>query len=147
MLISSHFKKIEQCDRVVTLLDPEQDFELWFWAAMVGGTNAVNAALHHVGLTIEETGFPSQPGVFFVPEGDGYIQVADRAGDILHVGRPPVQGHIPPDLQTMMDAMETIEQYRDPCTRGEMEITADVIASCRAAYDTCLRHMHELFKD
>jgi hypothetical protein len=147
MMISSHLEKISQCEKVMALLDPEQDFELWFWAVMVGGTNAVNAGLHHVGLTIEETSFPSQPGVFFLPEGNGYIQAADRIADILHVGRPAVQGNIPIGLQAMMNAMEVIERYRDPCTRGEMAITADVIASCKTAYDTCLRHMQNLLKD
>ena len=32
-------------------LHPMDDFELWFWAAMNAGTHAVNAALHHAGVT------------------------------------------------------------------------------------------------
>lgn len=147
MLNSSHLQKIVQCESVMARLDPEEDFELWFWAAMVGGTNAVNMALHHAKVTTEETAFPSQPGVYFVPVGDGYDQVVDRRGDILHVGRPPIEGDIPPDVQVMMTSMEVIEQYRDPCTRGDMPVTADVISSCLAAYDTCMKQLRLVLKE
>lgn len=125
------------------LLDPHEDFELWFWAAMVGGTNAVNAALHHAGLTPGECAYPSQPGVYFIPGVEGYTQVAGKVGDVLHVGRPAVEGPIPPQVKVMMDAMEVIEAYRDPCTRGDMQITAEVIEHCQEAYRTCITQMQK----
>jgi len=38
----------------------------------------------------------------------------------------------------MMHAMEVIEQYRDPCVRGDRAPTADIVAECDAALRECL---------
>ena len=95
MIIGSHLEKIERLNDLRARLDPNDDFELWFWSTMVAGTNAVNAALHHVGITPAESAFPSQPGVYYVPaggDGDRYKPVLKALGDILHVGRPPIPG-------------------------------------------------------
>jgi hypothetical protein len=140
MFISSHLQKIERFESARRRLDPHEDFELWFWATMLGGTNAVNAALHDAGITPAESAFPSQPGVYHVPAADGaHVSVLKSHGDVLHVGRPPIAEPVPQDIGRMMAAMDVIESYRDPCTRGEMEITDKVIAACRDAYDECLR--------
>lgn len=140
MHIPAHLEKIERFELARSRLDPLEDFELWFWATMMAGTNAVNAALHHTGLTPAEAAYPSQPGVYHValPQG-GHEPRLKASGDVLHVGRPPVPGPVPPDIQRMMDAMERIEQYRDPCTRGDMHITPQVVSECADAYDECLR--------
>jgi hypothetical protein len=87
--------------------------------------------------------FPSQPGVYYVPgntvsDAAGYKPVLKAIGDVLHVGRPPIPQPVPSDLQAMMKAMERIEQFRDPCTRGDMAINAEVIGVCENAYLQCL---------
>lgn len=143
MLIASHLDKIRSLEAVRARLEPIEDFELWFWATMVAGTNAVNAALHQAGITPAESAFPSQPGVYTVPADGGWRSVLKPLGDVLHVGRPPIAAPVPPDIAAMMRAMERIEAYRDPCTRGDMDITPAVIEDCSAAYEECLRLMRQ----
>lgn len=142
MLIASHLKKIEGFESVVSRLEPLQDFELWFWSLMVSGTNAVNAALHHAGITPEESAFPTQPGVYLVASDGGWKPVLKEAGDVLHVGRPAIEGPVPQDIQRMMHAMERIETWRDPCTRGDTEPTPAIVAACLAAYQECVDLLH-----
>ena len=142
MIVSSHLEKIARLSDLRGRLDPIEDFELWFWSTMVAGTNAVNAALHNAGITAGESAFPSQPGVYHVPVAgrDGeYRPVLKAMGDVLHVGRPPIPVPVPADIAEMMRDMETIEHYRDPCTRGDMAIDAGIVASCDRAYANCLR--------
>jgi hypothetical protein len=144
MHIASHLEKIERFESARRRLDPLEDFELWFWATMVSGTNAVNAALHHAGVTPAESAFPSQPGVYHVPQAHGEtLAVLKELGDVLHVGRPPIKAPVPEDIAAMMRAMDRIEAYRDPCTRGEMDINLQVVADCEGAYDQCLRLMNK----
>jgi hypothetical protein len=139
MLISSHLDKINRLNDVRRRLDPLADFELWFWSTMVAGTNAVNAALHQAGLTPEESAFPSQPGVYYVLKDAGYQPVLKAKGDVLHVGRPPIEGPVPEDVHLMMEAMEQIEKYRDPCTRGDTNPSAEIVERCETAYRQCLQ--------
>ncbi|BAT61830.1 hypothetical protein GJW-30_1_04392 [Variibacter gotjawalensis] len=140
MMITSHRDKIARLNSLRARLDPLEDFELWFWSTMTAGTNAVNAALHHAGLTKEESAFPSQPGVYSVATGDSgnaFRSELRALGDVLHVGRPPVPGTIPPDIAEMMTVMEIIEHYRDPCTRGDMAIDRQTVSACDKAYLRC----------
>jgi len=137
MHIASHLEKMERLESVMGRLDPLGDFELWFWATMVSGTNAVNAALHHAGITPAESAFPSQPGVYSVLSADGERSVLKELGDVLHVGRPPIKAPVPGDIRRMMKAMETIEAYRDPCTRGDMDPSDEIVSTCLDAYRQC----------
>jgi hypothetical protein len=141
MIIASHLEKIARLNDLRGRLDPIEDFELWFWSTMTAGTNAVNAALHHAGITPGESAFPSQPGVYYVPfagQAESYRPVLKSIGDVLHVGRPPIAAPVPADISEMMREMEVIEHYRDPCTRGDMAINADIVGSCDKAFTTCL---------
>lgn len=137
MLVSSHLEKINSFEAAMALLDPLEDFELWFWSAMVSGTNAVNAALHVAKITPAEHAYPSQPGVYYVRDAQGYRPALKELGDVLHVGRPHIRAPVPPDIHRMMEAMEKIEAFRDPCTRGDMEPTAEIVRVCDAAYREC----------
>jgi hypothetical protein len=120
------------------------DFELWFWAGMNAGTHAVNAALHEAGITRAEDVYPTQPGVYLVPQGDGGLRPAFRPlGDILHVGRPKVEGPVPEDIAQMMQAMEIIEHHRDPCIRGEREPTAAIADECTHALREVLEALEQ----
>lgn len=144
MHIASHLEKIGRFESARWRLDPLEDFELWFWATMCSGTNAVNAALHHAGVTPAESAFPSQPGVYQAPQAQGEPRaVLKELGDVLHVGRPPIKAPVPEDIAAMMKAMDRIEAYRDPCTRGEMDINPQVVADCEGAYELCLSLMKQ----
>lgn len=139
MQISSHIEKIRKFEALMSRLDPLRDFELWFWAAMNAGTNAVNASLHHYGLTRDDDVFPTQPGVYLVPQANGELSLRHhKLGDILHVGRPKLSVPVPDDVAAMMTAMETIEQYRDPCVRDDREPTQAIVDECDEALRTCL---------
>ncbi|MBS0337204.1 MAG: hypothetical protein JSS40_10405 [Proteobacteria bacterium] len=139
MNIASHLDKIDRFEKLRARLDTMGDFELWFWAAMNAGTNAVNAALHHAGATLADDVFPTQPGVYLVPCKDGKLEPAFRPpGDVLHVGRPKIEGPLPDDVNAMMQAMEVIEHHRDPCIRGERDATPEIAAECAQALEKVL---------
>lgn len=147
MLISAHIDKIHRLNGLRQRLDPLDDFELWFWSSMLGGTNAVNAALHHAGITPEENAFPSQPGVFYMWIVDEYKPVLKGLGDILHVGRPPIVSPLPEDIAVMMEQMEQIEAHRDPCVRGTTHPTSTIIEQCTASYLECMAILKRRFPE
>lgn len=144
MLIAAHSQKIDRLMQTRSRLDPQADFELWFWAGMNAGTQAFNAALHHAGLTREERAFAMQPGVYLVPQPDGSLAPELRAsGDVLHVGRPVIEAALPPDVQRIAHAMERMEHYRDPCVREGVAPTPAIIETCAQALDECLSILTE----
>jgi len=135
----SHLEKIARLQALRQRLDPLQDFALWFWAGMTAGTQAVNAALHQANVTLDDDVFPAQPGVYLVGQADGSLKPClHPLGDVLHVGRPKVEGPVPPDVAEMMEEMETIEHYRDPCLREGLAPTADIVRICVTALTHCL---------
>jgi len=139
MNIASHLEKIRRLQSLRGRLQPLEDFELWFWSTMTAGTHAVNAALHDAGVTPQESAFPSQPGVYLVDDGaGGHAPALRAAGDVLHVGRPPIAAPVPRDVQDMMDAMEIIESYRDPCVRDGLVPTPEIVDRCDTAYRRCM---------
>lgn len=139
MHIADHALKISRLDALRGRLDPLADFELWFWATMSAGTHAVNAALHAAGVTRESAAFAMQPGVYLVAQGDGTLAPAVAPlGDVLHVGRPPIEAKVPADVEALMHAMEEIEQYRDPCVRGGQRPTPAIVQTCEDAFARCL---------
>ena len=134
MRIDSHVAKVTKLDALRARLDPDADFEIWFWATMTLGTHAVNAALHHCGVTAEDDAFATQPGVYLVSGHGGALEPAFRPlGDVLHVGRPAVDAPVPTDVADMMQAMEVIEHHRDPCIRGERAPTPAIARECDQA--------------
>ena len=139
-----HIEKIEKLGSLRGRLDPIDDFELWFWAGMTAGTHAVNAALHHAGATCDDDVFPTQPGVYLVPQEDGSLKASFRPlGDVLHVGRPRVETPVPEDVAAMMRDMELVERYRDPCLREGMVPTPGIVVECDAALLRCLQRLHD----
>jgi hypothetical protein len=142
MKTSFHLSQIAKLQALRARLDPLEDFELWFWAGMTAGTHAVNAALHNTQVTVDDEMFPTQPGVYLVPESDGSLKPAFRAlGDVLHVGRPKIEAPVPENIARMFHEMETIEQHRDPCVRHGREPTPQIVAECDASLRRCLELM------
>ncbi|MCW5684925.1 MAG: hypothetical protein KIT85_11030 [Pseudolabrys sp.] len=142
MNVGGHLEKISRLNALRSRLDPIDDFELWFWAGMTAGTHAVNAALHHAGITDDADMFATQPGVYLVRQSDDSWRPAFRPlGDVLHVGRPKVDGPVPDGIAAMMHAMETVEQHRDPCLRGRRAATPQIVRQCSDALADCFRHL------
>jgi hypothetical protein len=141
---AAHLEKIAKLQALRARLDPMEDFELWFWAGMTAGTHAVNAALHQAGVTLDDDVFPTQPGVYLVPQADGALMPEFRPlGDVLHVGRPKVEAQVPGDVAAMMDQMEIVELHRDPCLREGQIPTRAIVAECDAALRRCLQLLGE----
>jgi hypothetical protein len=141
MRIEAHLEKVRRLDAVRQRLAPAEDFELWFWMSMSGGTHALNAALHAVGATSDGHVFPTQAVDVYLEPGPtaGTFRPAIRFGcDILHVGMPRVEVPIPSDLEQACGAMEVLETFRDGCVRGDRAITPGIIEAVDAAYTRCL---------
>ena len=143
MRVASHVEKVARLLDVRRRLDPLDDFELWFWATLTAGTNMLNASLHRAGLTSDDPVFSTIPGMHWVRQADGsYARELRGPGDISHVGWPPVEGHKPDHIVRLEHAMETIEQYRDPCVRGDKAVTRTVVDDCERAFVS----VHKIFK-
>jgi hypothetical protein len=136
MKIEAHMEKWRRFDAARGRFDPAEEFELWYWATLSGGTTIINAALHATGLTDENGYFATQIlDVYAVMEDTGKWRhaIGERC-DLIHVGMPPVKGPLPPALQRAFSAMDAIEHYRDPCVRGDHPITPEVTTTCDRAY-------------
>ena len=136
MRIAGHITKFERFDALRARFDPGEEFELWYWMGLSAGTAIINAALHALAITREEDSFASQIGdIYVVMDPDGSWHHELRSGvDLIHVGLPPIDAPLPEPMQRIFAAMERMEAYRDPCTRGQQPITPQTIANCDTAY-------------
>ena len=134
MRIPSHIDKVQRITALRQRLDPLADFELWFWATLTAGTNMLNASLHRAGLTSDDPVFSSIPGVHMVRQPNGnYARELRGPGDVSHVNWPPIGG-APDHIRRMEHALELIEQYRDPCIRGDRAPTQSIVDDCERAF-------------
>ena len=141
MKIAAHLEKVRRMDAVRQRLDPVEDFELWFWMSMSGGTHAINAALHQVGATSDGDYFCTQSSDVYLEPGDapGTWKPVLRFGcDILHVGMPKVDVPIPRTLERACNAMKVLEKIRDPYIRGDRAIAPKLVATIDSAYRRCM---------
>ena len=147
MNIAAHLSKLDRFDAVRRRLDPNDDFEMWYWMSLSGGTAIINAALHSCGLTDENRYFATQvPDVYVVVSSDGsWRSVFAQRCDLIHIGLPEITDPLPPWIAKAYAAMEVLENHRDPCIRGDRPITPQLIAECDASYleivDACRRAM------
>jgi hypothetical protein len=121
--------------------DPVRDFELWMWMSLTIGTHAVNAGLHKLGLTKPDNSYSYHViGLYVVPPmRDGrWRKAAMPLGDIVHVDAPPVQGELSPAMQVAFDALQVLEDMRDPYIRRAEPITPALVKECEEAYRACL---------
>ena len=57
MKVEAHVDKFKRFDSLRSRLDPQADFELWYWVTLNAGTAIINAALHAAGVTREDSSF------------------------------------------------------------------------------------------
>lgn len=140
MDIPAHLEKLDRFEELIARLDPVEDFELWIWVLMTAGTSALNAALHAARITSDRDCYPVRPNKYMVRgKAPGtWEQQVGPLGDLLHVDVPKLEAAVSPDLARALEAMRTIERYRDPCVRGDHPITKAVADECQAAYRTCI---------
>lgn len=141
MHIAVHMEKVGRLEDLLGRLDPQEDFELYMWACMTAGTQALNAALHALGVTEPGPLYPHQiPGIYVEPEPvDGrWRLVMAQPGDVIHLGLPPVDKPVPAVLEEASRSLTLIEDLREVYVRGGAEITPQVVAVCRDAYGTLM---------
>ena len=141
MEISKHLEKISRINDLRERLDPQDDFELWMWASMSAATNAMNAMLHKLGVTSPGEHFPHQiPGIFVEPSrvNGKWKKVIVPPGDLIHIGYPPISTPIPNILSAFLNALATVEDFRESHIRGNAPITREITEQCDAAYRRCM---------
>ncbi len=139
MKIPSHVDKISRLSELRGRLHPLDDFELWYWTTLTAGTNILNATLHAAGVTRDERVFSTIPGVHVVPQPDGsYARELRGLGDVSHVGWPPIEGAVPAHIRRLEGLLHQIEEYREPCIRGERPPTQAVVNACDSAFESAL---------
>ena len=140
MKIEAHLEKFNRFDRLLSQLDAEADFELWYWAILNAGTAIINAALHSAGVTREENSFATQiPNIYSVPGPNGTRHLEYRFDvDLIHVGMPKIDSPLLSPLAAAFSEMRTIEEFRDPCIRQDRPPTPGVIRTCSSAYAKCI---------
>lgn len=146
MDIASHMEKVARMDGVHRRLDREADFELWYWMALDAGNQAMNAALHAAGVTAQEPQLASQVNDIFMHQtGSGeWERVVTRGADIIHPQMSEFDKPVPAGLDEAIEALHTLESFRDPCIRLGREVTPEVIEACDAAYEKVLAIAREL---
>jgi hypothetical protein len=141
MKIADHLAKLRNLDNVRGRLDTHDDFELWFWAGLVGAVNAVNAALHAAGVTREEEFFATQTIDVYLGAGavpGTWTPCVRFGGDIISIRLQPVTAPLPTALAQACQSLEALEELRDPCVRGDRAVTAALIGEWDAAYRACV---------
>ena len=141
MDIASHLEKLKRFEHARILLDPETEFEMWYWMALSGGTSAINAALHAAQLTDDGDYFTTQ-SVDVYMQGGTHDKPASWTPkfmwdvDVIHIHLPEISKPLTPALKQAYAAMQVLEDVRDPCVRGDKKITKKIIREVDAAYKT-----------
>lgn len=147
MEIAEHLKKIARYEDLMGRLDKVEDFELRVWASMNAATNALNAVLHHLGVTDPGNHFPHQiPGIYVEPKKKNgtWRKVIVLPGDVIHIGFPPIKAEIPEAVAHMMAPLHIIEGIRESHIRGDAAITSDLASRCEKAYEACMSHARSI---
>lgn len=141
MLVAAHLEKVDRLDAARRRLDPFDDYELWYFAALTACVNAMNAALHALGATVAEDCFAHNVPVYIRPGNTAgrFEPVVRPFGDIEHIDGPETEALVPPELVDAKRALIWLEEVRDPGVRGDLEITRELVDKVEAATGTCLR--------
>lgn len=141
MLVNEHLDKVVRLEEMRTRLDPVEDYELWYFSGLTLCVNAMNAALHALGVTTAERCFAHNVPVYIrETETPGVVVPVIRPfGDIEHIDGPETEALVPAELDEAKRALMWMEEIRDPSVRGELEITDAVIEGVKSACDTCLQ--------
>ena len=140
MFVHGHLEKIERVERQRAKLDPVADYEVWYFASLMNGMHAMNAALHALGVTTPEDCFAHNVPVYVRagPEPGTWEAVIRPFGDLEHVDGADIIAIIPDALAPARAALLEMEAVRDAGLRGDMEITADLADKVATAYGACL---------
>ena len=146
MFVDGHLQKIERIERQRAKLDPVADYELWYFASLMNGMHAINAALHALGATVAEDCFAHNVPVYVRAgaERGTWEAVIRPFGDLEHVEGADIIAIIPDALAPARAALLELEDVRDAGLRGDLEITAELASKIEAAYGVCLTHARDV---
>ena len=98
-------------------------------------------ALHAAGVTDGRDCYPVRAGMYLEPgaESDSWVLVEKPLGDILHVGFPPIEGALTPELERAIAALQVLDENLDAGVRGDLEVTLEMKEAYFAAYGKCLK--------
>jgi len=142
--IAAHIEKFQRLDSVLQRFDRVADSELWIWTAMNACTHLLNAALHCLGATAETDSFHTQaPGLYAVPDrSSGKLQDSMHPpGDVMHVGQPPVQQALPPNVVRACAALRILEDLRSTQVRGSEALELAATERWEQAYRECVAQL------
>lgn len=152
MDIASHLEKVKRFERYRDRLDPEKEFEMWYWMSLSGGTSAVNAAQHAAGLTDDGDYFCTQSVDVYMRGGKRDDPDSWKPGfmwdvDVIHIHMPEISKPLTPRLEKAYAAMQVLEDVRDPCVRGGRKITKKIIRDVDAAFTTAVALCREVVEE
>ena len=140
MQIAAHIEKLRRIEVLRRRLDRDEDFELWYWATLNAGMQAINAALHATGATIAGDYYAHNVPVYFQAgvEPDTWAPAIREFGDLEHVDDAALTSLMPSGLAPAGRAMIEIETVRDPCIRGTQQATSQIIEMVERNYARCI---------
>ena len=149
MDITSHLEKLKRFEHARNKLDPQTEFEMWYWMSLSGGTSAINAALHAAKLTGDGDYFSTQSVDVYLHGGkhhqpDSWKPTFMWDVDLIHIHMPEISKPLTPKLQQAYDAMQVLEDVRDPCVRGDRKITKKIVRDVERAFTTTVALCHEV---
>ena len=152
MDIASHLEKVKRFERYRAKLDPEKEFEMWYWMSLSGGTSAINAALHAAELTDDGDYFCTQSIDVYMQGGKhdepkSWTPKFMWDVDLIHIHMPEISKPLTPKLEKAYAAMQVIEDVRDPCVRGGKKITKKIVRDVEAAYSTAVTLCREVVEE
>ncbi|HJO69177.1 MAG TPA: hypothetical protein QF804_05790 [Rhodospirillales bacterium] len=141
MNITVHLEKAARYEALVPALDRDEDYELWHWCMVSAAVNALNAALHAAGVTDGRDCYPVRSGKYLEPgaEPHSWVLVEKPLGDILHVGFPPIEAALTPEMERAVAALQALGENLDAGVRGALEVTPEMKDAYFAAYGECLK--------
>jgi hypothetical protein len=102
------------------------------WSAASAGNHFLNAALHAHGVSEEDDVYPTQvAGVYLSADARRLLK---RPGDVLHLGMPPLDGALPPELDSACEALALIEDVASRCIRAGEPPEPGLVNRCARAY-------------
>ena len=152
MDIASHLEKVKRFERARGKLNPETEFEMWYWMSLSGGTSAINAALHAAKLTDDGDYFTTQSVDVYMQGGkhdkpESWKPKFMWDVDVIHIHMPDISKPLTPKIKKAYAAMQVLEDVRDPCVRGDRKITKKIVRDVDTAFTAAVALCKEVVEE
>lgn len=126
MRTSSHLDKFERLRALRARLDPIEDFELWLWATVTAGANALDASLCLAGVA---RAAQVEPG----PVDASAPTAAAEDPSLDAVRRTPLEA-MPEDIRRLAQALDVVGSHSGPCVHAGRAPTRAIVDECESAF-------------